>query len=524
MPAERPAQPAVEEPVDPQQVLRDARAKFVAAFPSQSAQLASLVTRAATGDAAAAIDLRRAVHRLAGFAGTVGFPTVSARASELEDLLDAGARTFDAALARDMADATREAFTLDLSRPPAWTSPAHPKADRPLVVLVIEDNQDQADVLCSHLAAAGHRPLLVASGDRALAAARTERPDLVLLDIELPGLDGYSVCRLLKADPSLGSTPVVFMTTRSGLDDRLAGLTLGADEFLTKPIDMRELLLRVHLLGARAIVSPGRSAAATAPPSVSGVLAYKDFLEAARTQVALTPAAVALVRVPIGQSGAAASALLEELRRRDIEGWYNAAHLLVLLPALDAAGARDLLAGAIRRLASSGIAPLHAGVTSSPAPGSVAPETLVAEADEALALARAADLPAAVRSDRAEAPARRRRVVIAEDDPEVVRIIDAQLRQAGFDTTIAFDGERAVEAVTARQADVLLLDLMLPRQSGFEVLAALRRLEARPRVVVLSAREHDEDVARAFDLGADDYLTKPFSPQELRARISRLLR
>jgi len=71
---------------------------------------------------------------------------------------------------------------------------------------------------------------------------------------------------------------------------------------------------------------------------------------------------------------------------------------------------------------------------------------------------------------------------------------------------------------------VVLLDLMLPKRSGFEVLADLRRLEPRPRVVVLSARGHEEDVARAFELGADDYLAKPFSPQELRVRIGRLLR
>jgi two-component system, OmpR family, alkaline phosphatase synthesis response regulator PhoP len=76
---------------------------------------------------------------------------------------------------------------------------------------------------------------------------------------------------------------------------------------------------------------------------------------------------------------------------------------------------------------------------------------------------------------------------------------------------------------TVRPA-VLVLDLMMPKLTGFDVLARLREMAVRPRVIVLSARGREEDVMRAFDLGADDYMAKPFSPQELLARITRLLR
>ncbi|HEU4928031.1 MAG TPA: response regulator [Vicinamibacterales bacterium] len=114
--------------------------------------------------------------------------------------------------------------------------------------------------------------------------------------------------------------------------------------------------------------------------------------------------------------------------------------------------------------------------------------------------------------------------VLADDDPEVARIVDAHMRVEGFSTTIAFDGQQALEAVEREQPDVLILDLMMPKMTGFDVLHRIRALADKPRVIVLSARGREQDVTRAFDLGADDYMMKPFSPQELRARIGRLLR
>jgi DNA-binding response OmpR family regulator len=117
--------------------------------------------------------------------------------------------------------------------------------------MVVEDDEDQREVVCINLAAAGYDPLPVASGDLALEAVRTQRPDVILLDANLPGTDGYAVCRLLKSDAGLARIPVLFITTRSGLDDRAVGLTLGADDYLVKPVDMSELVLRIQVLLAR---------------------------------------------------------------------------------------------------------------------------------------------------------------------------------------------------------------------------------------------------------------------------------
>ncbi len=115
--------------------------------------------------------------------------------------------------------------------------------------------------------------------------------------------------------------------------------------------------------------------------------------------------------------------------------------------------------------------------------------------------------------------------VIADDDPDVVRIIDAQMRAAGYETVLAFDGEETLAAVRANNPDILVLDLMMPKRGGFDLLAELRDGPGpRPRIIVVSALAREQDTLRAFELGADDYMTKPFNPQELIARVARLLK
>jgi CheY-like chemotaxis protein len=196
----------------------------------------------AGGDSQAELTAR--VHRLIGLPGTIGFPTISRRAVDLESLL--GADAIDAPLARVALEKMRRAFTHDLSDAPAMSAPQRAPANG-IKILFAEDHADQRRILGVSLATAGFLPMALRSGDGVVERARAERPAVILLDIAMPGLDGYSVCRLLKADPDLSAIPVILMTTGATVHHRLAGLTLGADDFLSKPIDMRELILRIRL-------------------------------------------------------------------------------------------------------------------------------------------------------------------------------------------------------------------------------------------------------------------------------------
>ena len=116
------------------------------------------------------------------------------------------------------------------------------------------------------------------------------------------------------------------------------------------------------------------------------------------------------------------------------------------------------------------------------------------------------------------------RVLLVEDEKKLARAIARQLERAGYDVSLAFDGETALENITSREVHLVILDLNLPRMSGIDVLQQLRdRLISTP-VLILTARDGLKDKVHTLQIGADDYLTKPFDSSELVARMQAILR
>jgi two-component system alkaline phosphatase synthesis response regulator PhoP len=129
-------------------------------------------------------------------------------------------------------------------------------------ILVVDDEEDILKLVEYNLSRGGCRVSCVASGEAALAAAREAPPDLVLLDLMLPGADGFSVCRALKADPRTAAVPVVILSARGEETDVVAALELGADDYITKPFSPRVLVARVRaVLRRRAQPAPAEEAA-----------------------------------------------------------------------------------------------------------------------------------------------------------------------------------------------------------------------------------------------------------------------
>jgi DNA-binding response OmpR family regulator len=115
-------------------------------------------------------------------------------------------------------------------------------------------------------------------------------------------------------------------------------------------------------------------------------------------------------------------------------------------------------------------------------------------------------------------------ILVVEDEETMIAGLDYALKREGYDVSLAKDGESALALLRTKAPDLVLLDVMLPRRSGFDVLAALRREGRGVPVILLTAKGQEVDKVKGFDLGADDYVTKPFSLAELLARIRARLR
>ncbi|UFS71277.1 response regulator transcription factor [Geomonas sp. RF6] len=113
-------------------------------------------------------------------------------------------------------------------------------------ILIIEDEKDLAELLAFHLEKEGFRPALAHDGITGLAEARANLPDMIILDLMLPGMMGTEVCRLLKGAEKTARIPIIMLTAKGEEIDRVVGLELGADDYVVKPFSTRELLLRVR--------------------------------------------------------------------------------------------------------------------------------------------------------------------------------------------------------------------------------------------------------------------------------------
>jgi two-component system phosphate regulon response regulator PhoB len=132
----------------------------------------------------------------------------------------------------------------------------------PPAILVVDDEHDLAELVAFNLRQAGFEPTTASSGDEALRAAEASPPDLVILDVNMPGLDGFEVAKRLRRAAGTAGVPIIMLTARTSEPDELAGLASGADDYITKPFSMKVLLARVVATLRR------RAGASTSPKPV----------------------------------------------------------------------------------------------------------------------------------------------------------------------------------------------------------------------------------------------------------------
>lgn len=346
-------------------------------------------------------------------------------------------------------------------------------------ILIIDDNQINREMLALHVGKRGHEALVAEDGADGVAAAREQLPDLVLVDMSMPVMDGWTATRILKADPLTREIPVIGLTAHASEEVRRECLEAGCDDYETKPVDFPRLFGKID---ARV----GRRSQAVAVDRLPG-LQVPD--PAARLRHDLCNR----VGQIIGHC---------ELLRGDAERDGNRGYLPDLEKILTAAHAMLVL------IREELIPETFGLVTGEPvvAGGSMTEKgTFAVELDPTRQL--------------------RGRVLAVDDDADNLEVLARLLERDGLSVAKAGDGITALAMMRAEPFDVVLLDIMMPAPDGFEV---LRRIKNDPvlagvPVIMVSAIDDLQAMVRCIESGADDYLPKPFNPALIRTRLGACL-
>ena len=363
---------------------REARSRFIAGFRKRCSSIEELIVELEQkGTDGPLLALKQIVHRLSGLATVVGMQEVSARAAELDLLLDAPRASLDPAPLRKAFENMQDGFTTDLSVvAPVWAAPSGQAVGA--LVMVVTSDAELASRMTGDLQSSAYRVTQTGRGHRALLVARSERPDMILLDVDLAGeMDGHGVCRRLKNDPAVASIPIVLVSSHTSTVDRMAGFALGADDFLTKPVQTIEMLLRV-----RWILTRPSTERQPPPRAGGGLLTYDAFVTAAREVLQQGAAALGVVRVSQAQMPDLAALFSDDLRRKDLLGRYTDTQLVVLMPGATAGVASRRIGGVLDIARAAGLDMACAGVTASGLSAECFIEPLLAQAESALSAAQ----------------------------------------------------------------------------------------------------------------------------------------
>jgi len=414
------------------------------------------------------------------------------------------------------------------------------------LILIVEDDPQFARMLQVALDADGRRVVVAESAAEARAALAQEVPSLLILDLILPDSDGRNLLLELRSKPRTAALPVLVVTARLGGEVKSECFALGAEAYFEKPIDSESFAVAVACQLERQV----RYTQMCRRDPVTGLPNRAAFLETcAQLRDGLapdTPMSLAVLDLDHFRyleerwgRGFAESVLHQvgarlalALRSATSFARWDGAEFIALFAGQSSAEASLPVAQALELLRrvefECGEEPplvvtFSAGVTDVAA-GQSFEETLAA-ADRLLHTAKMTGRSRVVSSDAAvSVPARR--ILLAEDDPDVVRILSRYLTQEGFEILHYPNGRLALEAAPRSGAALVISDIDMPELDGLGLLRALRAQSGTHHlpVMMLTAVGDENYIVRAFELGADDYVTKPFSTREVAARIRRLLR
>jgi len=422
-------------------------------------------------------------------------------------------------------------------------------------VLLVGQQSDRIERLRSHLARGGYQTI-ISNHTEAQARIIHSLPDAAIIDSGSEPRESLAVCHHLRL--STGPLfPLLMITSDEGRGQPERNFRSCADDYLIEPIDGEILLVRLSVLLKR----KQAQAADTAPedPSFTPAAEIDHFLrltEAACADLALGKSGtIALISAkPMAETASHEYAFphgldeermarQQKLRLAELSHFlasrlspapnglsmtapYGSFSLFTYQPSCTATELADQLNTWRDEYHALDQGDLIAGIASFPEDAANILD-LIGLADEALTQARS--LQRIVRywpkSETTPVP-RQRQLLIVDDSQEQVEMLDLLVKQEGYQTLRAYNGEQALDVLSEQHPDLLLLDLVMPRLNGFDVMHRLRDRNGgrlQPPVIMITANDCEESVLRGFELGARDYIIKPYHPRELLSRIQSIL-
>ena len=419
-------------------------------------------------------------------------------------------------------------------------------------VLVVDDDAHVLQLVAAVLGARGMQVHTAADAASFWRDLQLHAPEAVVLDVDMPELNGIELCRAVRADPRWSDLPVIFLTTRTDAATVAAVFEAGADDFVAKPVVGPELARRIDNRIARSGASAEAAAGMRGLPGRVGArntlrrlvqLAARVSVPLTIVRVAMTPAAGIDRSLGAGaaiQARERMGAVLESaVEPGDVVGWWGGGDFVLGCFGSEPPAVASRLERARRLLAadraevgdaivsldfSAGMAALRSDGNDIEALLAAAERELTVAIEEGAGPARPGDATATTRRATEVVD-----VVVVEDDSVIAELLLHAMTVQGYSARWISDGEEAIQRLAgpapSLRARVVLLDVDLPGRDGLGVLLELARSRttARTRVVMLTVRSTEREVLAALELGAADHVAKPFSVPVLLRRVRALL-
>jgi two-component system, cell cycle response regulator len=541
------------------------------------------------GDKKAFSDLKLTFHKIAGSSGVYGYPDLGAIAKRSERgllAIERGEESLDdARLKGFFADALEmeamlnavikgdKKMSIDLSSTQEERvygqildpSSEGEKQRKIMKILVVDDDETILEIVERYLSRAGYTIKTAINGKSALEEVFKFSPDMVILDIILPDIDGTDLLKIIRQRPGGNILPIMFLTAKDTLDDRIQGLSIGGDDYITKPFYPEELLARVGALIARTTLLKELAVR----DGLTGTYNHRYFYEKLSEEITRWKRynrkfTLVIIDLDFFKSvndtyghvvgdlvlRETADFLKARLRNVDVVARYGGEEFGIILPETDLKDAHLVLRRIYERLNAWKIRvpgieePLQitfsAGLATCPDDGDDE-KTLVAHADKALYYAKESgrnqfilyrdmarimqrnreveeDVDDAGHEECAGKPLKEGGFIfVAEDDHLISNMLKLYLEKEGFRVKTFPNGAELLAIINLEKPDVIILDVMMPLMDGLKTLEIIKSqddIRGIP-VIMLTSLDDRQTIEMHRKLGAVSYIQKPFNPEVL---------